>query len=156
MNYFSNIFHSNRAVLIGIFLIGNSSLAQEPQISISSKVDKSLIHIGDLIRYTIIVTHDRDVRVEMPGLGTNLGGFEIRDYDVEESRKQDGLIVSEVNYKISTFFTGEFEIPPLTVLYYTKGDSTVKALSTEASNQVKPAIFWILNLQLRFQGVYGI
>lgn len=131
MSYFSNIFHTNRAVLIGIFLIGNLSLAQEPQISISSKVDKSLIHIGDLIQYTIIVTHDRDVRVEMPGLGANLGGFEIRDYDVEEPRKQDGLIVSEVNYAISTFFTGEFEIPPLTVLYYTKGDSTAKALSTE-------------------------
>ena len=131
MKYFSTIFSLNRAVFICIFLLRNFSGAQEPQISISSKVDKALIHIGDLIQYTIIVTHDQDIRVEMPGLGANLGGFEIRDYDVEEPKAEDGLIVSEVNYAISTFFTGEFEIPPLTVLYYTKGDSTAKALSTE-------------------------
>jgi len=105
--------------------------AQEPQISISSQVDNSRVYIGDLITYTVTVTHDKDVKVELPGLGANLGGFEIRDYNLHEPKKKDGLITSAVDYTISTFFTGEFEIPPLTVMYYTPEDTAAKTLSTE-------------------------
>lgn len=106
-------------------------LAQDGPISLLSSVDKSLIHIGDLIQYTVVVTHDKEVRLDLPGLGANLGGFEIRDYDIEEPRKEDGKIVSQFNYTISTFFTGEFEIPPLTVTYFVPGDSTAKRIATE-------------------------
>ena len=117
--------------LLFLGLLFHYSRAQEAQISISSCVDKSRITIGDLITYTVTVTHDKDVRVEMPGLGANLGGFEIRDYDVQEPKKKEDMIVTRVDYTISTFFAGEFEIPSLTVTYFTPGDSTAKALTTE-------------------------
>ena len=122
---FKNIF------LMLILLAWVSGWAQEEPISISSSVDKARIRIGDLITYTVTVTHDKDIRVEMPGLGANLGGFDIRDYQVHDPKKEKGQIVSQVDYIISTFFTGEFEIPPLTVNYYSPGDSTAKALTTE-------------------------
>ncbi len=104
---------------------------QSERISVSSSVDKSRITIGDLIRYTVTVTHDENVEVELPGLGANLGGFEIRDYDVQDPYKKDGMVVSKAEYIISTFFTGEFEIPPLTVTYWTVEDSTILTLTTE-------------------------
>ena len=126
----------NRTVkrAVTLFVIGRfftMTWAQEPQISISSQVDNSRVYIGDLITYTVTVTHDKDVKVELPGLGANLGGFEIRDYNLHEPKKKDGLITSAVDYTISTFFTGEFEIPPLTVMYYTPEDTAAKTLSTE-------------------------
>ena len=105
--------------------------AQAEDISISSSVDKSRITIGDLVRYRVTVTHDESIQVEMPGLGVNLGGFEIRDYHIQEPYKKDGMIISEADYIISTFFTGEFEIPPLTVSYTTTKDSTIQTLTTE-------------------------
>jgi len=117
-------------LLVSGFLSG-FSLAQEAQVAVSSKVDRSRITIGDLIIYTVTVTHDKEIGVEMPGLGANLGEFEIRDYDVHEPMKEEGMIVTEVGYTISTFFTGEFEIPPLIVRYFTPGDSTAKTLTTE-------------------------
>ena len=112
-------------------LTGARVLAGDAPVSISSSVDKSRITIGDLITYTVSVVHDEDVTVEMPGLGANLGGFEIRDYETAEPRKKDDMIVTEVDYTISTFFTGEFEIPPLTITYYTEEDSTAYHLSSE-------------------------
>ncbi|MBN2030339.1 hypothetical protein JW824_08850 [bacterium] len=101
------------------------------RISVSSSVDQSRITIGDLIRYTVTVTHDENVEVEMPGLGVNLGQFEVRDYEVQDPYKKDGMVISEAEYIISTFFTGEFEIPPLTVTYRTAEDSTMHTLTTE-------------------------
>jgi len=120
-----------KEILIFIGLVAVFSWAEEGVISVSSKVDKSRITIGDLIKYTVTVTHNRDVKVKMPGLGANLGGFEIGDYHVHEPKKKGDKIISTVDYTISTFFTGEFEIPPLTVSYTVPGDSIPKTLTTE-------------------------
>lgn len=114
-----------------MILVYGFVLAQEPQISLSSSIDKSRMTIGDLVNYTVEVAHDKAVRVEMPGVGANLGGFDIRDYKEKDPIKKNGMVISSVEYTISTFFTGEFEIPPLTVTYFTPGDSIGKSLSTE-------------------------
>ena len=119
------------AVTCILILVYGFVLAQEPQISLSSSIDKSRMTIGDLINYTVEVTHDKAVRVEMPGLGANLGGFDIRDYKEKDKIKKNGMIISSVEYTISTFFTGEFDIPPLSVTYYLPGDSIGKSLATE-------------------------
>lgn len=116
-------------IIVAIFIWAEED--QSERISVSSSVDKSRITIGDLIRYTVTVTHDEHVEVELPGLGANLGGFEIRDYDVQDPHKKDGMVVSEAEYIVSTFFTGEFEIPPLTVAYRTAEDSAIQTLTTE-------------------------
>ena len=102
------------------------------QISIESHVDKSTIYIGDVIKYSVVVTHDKDIDLQTPTLAINLGQFEIRDYKVLESREQeDGQIVDQTDYLISTFDTGEFEIPELEIGYSTTSDSTIKFLKTE-------------------------
>ncbi|NIR47832.1 protein BatD [candidate division KSB1 bacterium] len=103
-------------------------------ISIDSNVDKSTIRIGDLVKYTIVVTRSPDVEVEMPGLAANLGTFEIRDYQVHDPETIDGQTVDRIEYVISTFDVGEFEIPPLTFHYTLSGDSTRHELKTKALN----------------------
>jgi len=100
-------------------------------ISISSDVDKSTIRIGDLIRYTVTVTHDPDVRIQLPGEGVNLGGFDIRAYEAPGPRRERGRIVTESAYLISTFFTGEFEIPPTAVFYALPEDTAYRVLMTD-------------------------
>jgi len=118
--------------LIVLFSVFQSGGQTNTPISVSSRVDKARILIGDLIRYSVTVTYDDSVHVEMPGFAANLGGFEIRDYDLKESRKADDKMVSEVSYIISTFLTGEFEIPPLFIHYTIGDDTTQHALMTES------------------------
>ena len=117
--------------------------ADRAPVSVSCRVDKAMITIGDLIRYTVAVAHDGSVQVELPGHGANLGGFEIRDYRIHDPKQEDGLFVSEAEYTISTFFTGDFEIPPLTVMYRLPGDTTRHVLTTDrikiAVQSVKPS-----------------
>jgi hypothetical protein len=103
---------------------------QEATVTVASRVDKSRIKIGDLIRYTVTVTHPKDVDARTPGTGANLGGFEIRNYSVPEPKEKKGVVVSEYEYTISTFFPGEFVIPPLPVAYKVPGDTTVRVMAT--------------------------
>ncbi|TDI87117.1 MAG: hypothetical protein E2O78_01765 [Caldithrix sp.] len=105
--------------------------AQPSTISIDSRVDKSTITIGDLIKYTVEVVHSPDIEVEMPELAENLGAFEIRDYTVHDPLSRDNSIVDRVDYIISTFEVGEFEIPPLVFHYAAPGDSTKHELATQ-------------------------
>ena len=115
------------------FLISGGILQSQDDASVmlSSGVDKNRIHLGDLIQYTIQVVHDDSVQVEMPGFAANLGQFEIRNYSLAEPGKAGGKIISEASYTITTFFTGEFEIPPVAVSYTLGSDSTKQILMTE-------------------------
>lgn len=125
---------SNRLFMawVSIFiLLAGSLLIAEEEISLLTKVDRNKIKIGDLIQYSIVVTRDENVNIEMPNLGANLGAFEIHDYDDPDPAKQNGKIVQRREYIISTYDIGEYEIPPVTVRYAVGEDSVWKEMTTE-------------------------
>lgn len=115
-----------------LFLIGISSgFCGQGSVSLESKVDRAKITIGDRITYSIKVTKDENVVIEMPEVGANLGMFEILDYNDPEPQKADGKITQTREYIISTFDVGEYEIPPVTIRFTTEGDTVWQELSTE-------------------------
>ncbi len=119
-------------IFAGLFLILATAWANSGKIAIQSTVDKSKITIGDVIAYTVTVTHAPNVRVKLPQLAENLGQFEIRDYHVFDPEKQNGVIVNRVRYKISTFEVGKFQIPPIAVQYSIPPDTVWHTLKSEA------------------------
>lgn len=118
------------AIVIFVFLTGNL-LAANSKVALEAKVNKNKIKIGDLIQYSIVVTRDEKVNIEMPNLGANLGAFEIHDYDDPDPVKQNGEIVQRREYIISTYDIGDYEIPPVTVRFSVGEDSLWKELTTE-------------------------
>jgi len=137
-----NDYLSKILLFILLLFIINPVIAQQGQISISSGVDRDVITIGDLINYNISVAHDKGIKVEYPGLGVNLGAFEIRDYKIFEPEEVDKRIINKVEYIITTFDTGNYVIPPITVSYFSS-DSIEKELRTDVIkirvNSVKPS-----------------
>jgi hypothetical protein len=90
----------------------------ESLISVESFVDRATITIGDRILYTLKITTDPEVELEPPSLGSNLGAFEVKDYKFHDPQKtKDGRMVNKSEYLITTFTTGEYVIPPITVRY---------------------------------------
>ena len=120
------------STVLWILLCIQIGFSQQGSISVESKVDRAKITIGDRITYSIIITKDEDVEVEFPEFGANLGSFEILGYNDPEPIKRDGKIALTKEYIISTFVTGEFEIPPATVRFSMKSDTTWQELSTES------------------------
>lgn len=118
-------------IAVCFLLLAFCLFAQESPVTVESRIDKSMITIGDTVRYHVRLTRAENVKVQWPALGANLGAFEIRDYDKPDPRKAKGRIVEEISYTISTFDTGRFEIPPLTIAYQTPPDTSWRQLPTE-------------------------
>jgi hypothetical protein len=101
---------------ISILILMTGSRAGEV-IMVTAEVDKSVITIGDRITYSLLIEHEKDLKVEQPGPGANLGQFEIKDYKIHEPRELEGMIQQQFDYEISVFDTGRFIIPPFPVAF---------------------------------------
>jgi hypothetical protein len=95
-----------------------SQAKEESLISVESHVDRATITIGDRILYALIVKTDPKVKLEPLALGSNLGAFEVKDYKIHDPEKtKDRKIINKSEYIITTFTTGEYVIPPITINY---------------------------------------
>lgn len=89
-------------------------------LEVKSAVDKNTVSIGDKIRYTITVETDKDMEVEFPEFGYNLGEFSIKDFgSVKRSLWGKKRIIQW--YCLDTYSTGKFTIPKAAVKYKKKG-----------------------------------
>jgi hypothetical protein len=105
-------------------------LLARDQISVESTVDRQEITIGDRVRYTVTVTADTAIRVDSLTLGSNLGAFEIKDYVPREEKVREGYRIITEAFDITTFTTGNYQIPPLKIRY-TGTDGERKSISTD-------------------------
>jgi hypothetical protein len=78
-----------------LVILSSAGWAQENEISIRVSVNPDTVHIGDVITYTMTVTHAPEVTFQAAPPGTNLGEFEVRDYQVMPPEElQDGQLQS--------------------------------------------------------------
>jgi hypothetical protein len=102
-----------------------------PGIEITTSVDSATVYVGDLITYTISITYDSTYELVPPPLGANLGAFDVKDYQSDiQTKLEDGRVKSETFFKLSTFTTGDYVIPPVPVAFILK-DGTHKVLLAE-------------------------
>ncbi|HGY56213.1 MAG TPA: hypothetical protein ENK44_10950 [Caldithrix abyssi] len=115
-------------VLAAAFMLAvvPAALAQNetgPLIEVQTKVDTSVITIGDRINYSIIINRDTSLRIVRPAEGINLGMFEIKDYTFHDPVEEDGRVIERFDFNISVYDTGHFVIPPYPVAYFTDDTS---------------------------------
>ncbi|RKX26812.1 MAG: hypothetical protein DRP45_02550 [Candidatus Zixiibacteriota bacterium] len=107
------------------------TVATLPGIEIETSVDMAEAYIGDLITYTLTIRYDTTYELIPPPLGANLGAFDVKDYlpDIETDLP-DGRAESQTTFRLSTYTTGDYTIPPLPVIF-TLPDSSRKILLAE-------------------------
>ncbi len=92
---------------------------------VETSVDRNEILIGDVFNLSITITHDPSVRILEKGKNFNLGQFEIKDIVPGKVEKlPNGKIHRTDVYKLSTYFTGEFVIPPFDIRFQTEDGRT--------------------------------
>lgn len=165
-------FRVNLVLVLAVLVLcasGGSAYAQGdtvntlPGIEITTSVDSATVTIGDLITYTISIVYDSTYELVPPPLGANLGAFDVKDYQPDNrSTLPDGRLKNETIFKLSTFTTGEYVIPPVPITFVLKDRSrkvllaepvpiSVRSvlLDTDDSADIKP-----LRPQYEFQSDY--
>lgn len=113
-----------------LLLILTASLSAQDRISVESRIDKPEITIGDIVRYTVVITADTSLKVDSLEVGSSLGMFEIKDYVPREEKVREGFRIITESFEITTFTTGDYQIPSLTIEYRTP-DGRVKTIATD-------------------------
>lgn len=112
-------------------LVGHAQeIPPELQPSIETAVDLNEITIGDDIAYTVTIRYDPTITIEASTPGMELGQFEIKEVSIGTPERQGGRMVRTDHYILSTYFTGDYTIPPLTVRFRTPSGE-VGELSTD-------------------------
>ncbi len=120
-------------IIFAIILTFNASpLTAAPGglVLLESKVDKAEVTIGDPIHYSITAAMQKGVALSMPQLGSNLGEFDILDYQVTGPTEKEGRTVQTITYTIAVYDTGVYHIPPVEIRYKTPGGAE-KTISAE-------------------------
>ena len=97
--------------------------------NVEAGVDKNEIYIGDDFKFTVIYTHKPEIAILEKGRNFNLGQFEIKDIQPQPDKILENKDVQETTvYTLSTYFTGDFEIPAIDIRFRTKDgrDGTLK------------------------------
>lgn len=103
-------------------LAAAAAYAAPPNVAVDTKVDRSDVTVGDVIKYTISAKHNPSVKINIPSISEKLGEFFVRNISTPKPRKQGDLIVDEVTYDITTYFTGDMKVPAVDISYTYKGD----------------------------------
>ena len=97
---------------------------------VSSKVDKTVISVGEIINYSMEVEIPEGYGAAIPPPGAQLGEFLIRKYDFPPAKKKGGRLVQQFNFQITAYTTGESSIPPVPVII-AKDKTPVRAVLAE-------------------------
>lgn len=135
------------AIWVCLILLFNLNLMLFAQtahggVSIETKAEPTVVRIGDLITFSIIVTRDKDFEVRLPGMGFTLldsaglrfpdDALNISDYTIHEPKEVDDKIIERADYIFSPFLVGKFRIASMKVSYRAVEDSSFSELETES------------------------
>ncbi len=138
----------NSATAIADPGISSAVIADHLVPTIETRVDRSEMLIGDVFHLTISITRDPSIQVIQSGADLDLGQFTIKEINPGNDEKLDnGKIKQTVDYQLSTFFTGEFEIPAFDILFHDENGAqgtlrtapikiTVRSLTPEESEDL--------------------
>ncbi|MEK6645175.1 MAG: BatD family protein [Candidatus Firestonebacteria bacterium] len=120
-------------IAILILFINTTLFAKDEPVTIKASVDKSKITIGDRFNYKVIIEAKKGLSVTLPDIPSTLTSFEIKDYRIDGPKKKWSKVVTKHSYLLTTFTTGEYKIPALTVEYTDKDGVKKEIKSPEIS-----------------------
>lgn len=117
-------------LISGLPLLSKGETPANPEVQTEVFVEPALIHIGDIIHYHLIIRCDKEVKVELPDISNNLGGFSVKEFSPRLEKLEKGQKVISQTFDLNTFVTGDYIIPPA-ILHYGR-DKCDQSVTTAA------------------------
>ncbi len=127
------------AFVIFLSLVGEN-YSYSANISVTSKIDKDKIYIGERLKYTIKVITPDDVEIKLPDIKGKVDNLIVVSHRRREHKFfRKKTVIGE--YILTSYKTGSYKIPSLEVKYRLKGDDKWRSITTqEVSLEVKGVV----------------
>jgi hypothetical protein len=116
-----------------LFILISFRLSFAQSISAKAFTDSANYVVGDYINLTIQVQHDKNISISNPVIPDSNAKVEVIKQESPEVENSGGNFVTTFKYIISKYDSGDVSIPPIPVLYKSKGS---QALQTAYTNEV--------------------
>ncbi|MCX7736566.1 MAG: hypothetical protein N2319_07610 [Candidatus Kapabacteria bacterium] len=118
-------------ILIFIAIIYHlSAFAQN--LTVSVKSDTNNVLIGDQIKINLTVNSDEKTKIYLPVIPDTLGKIEVISRGKIDTVISDKNFTLKQNYIITSFDSGSFVFPSLTILYEKKGQTTLYPIQSDS------------------------
>ncbi len=87
-------------------------------ITADTQIDKPSITLGDIVTYTVRVTHDPKIQVEAPEPKEHFSGFDFLDLETGSRKKPSGQVIEEFRYRFRAAKVGYYNIPEIPVIFH--------------------------------------
>lgn len=94
-----------------------ASSAPPPPIEAETRTEPRTSTIGDIITYTIVVTHQPEIKVQPPNPLEAFQKFEYLDQGADTKRQADGRLSEEYWFRFRAMEVGYYNIPEITVSF---------------------------------------
>ncbi|MFH1073598.1 MAG: hypothetical protein V1752_00775 [Candidatus Firestonebacteria bacterium] len=144
MRIFSNRLSKPAVTLILVVFAGfacsrnaNTAAVTEP-VTVKATISKDKITIGDKVDFRLLIEAKGDVKQSPVDLSPYLQAFEIKDHVQKGPEKKWGKFITEYRLVLTTFTSGNYEIPEISVKYTDKGGAEKEVKSGKIILVVEP------------------
>jgi hypothetical protein len=124
--------------LIVALVAGQAATLHAQGVSIDVRVDRTEVTIGDRVNLEVVVTADTVFNVVLPPTEEALGVFEVKDFrQFDPATDKAGRRVYRSQYNVTTWTTGRWVVPPLTVTFTDSAGHSGSASSDSVFIKVK-------------------
>ena len=107
------------------------SFSAMAQISLKAKIDSTDILIGDLVKLSLEIKHNPEIRILGSELVDSVKAFELLYLSELDSSFQKGLISKKQDFTFISFEPGIQNIPSFRLFYQEQNDTTIKWIATD-------------------------
>ncbi|OGF44243.1 MAG: hypothetical protein A2452_05550 [Candidatus Firestonebacteria bacterium RIFOXYC2_FULL_39_67] len=115
----------------------NTGSVAEP-VTARATISKDKINIGDKVDFRLLIEAKGDIKQSPVDLSLYLQAFEIKDHIQKGPEKRWGKTVTEYRLVLTTFTTGNYEIPEISVKYTDKDSLEKEVKSNKIILVVEP------------------
>ena len=90
-------------------------------ISAEAHVDKSSVTVGDIVIYTLRITHDREIQIEKPDPTPHFSGFEFLELETNTLNGSGDQVIDEYRFRFRASRVGYYSIPEVPVTFTAPG-----------------------------------
>ena len=121
----------NRIFVAFVLLIGYAFAADTAPVTAKVTLSKDKITIGDKVKFKLLAEGKGDVKIAPVDLSPYLSTFEIKEHAQKGPYKSWGKTRLEYDLVLTTFTTGNYEIPEIKVKYTDKDGIEKEAVTTK-------------------------